>query len=135
MIKDKRNPIQQDESMWKGAPTISFLKANELRDKMTLSERQLWSELEKNKLLGVKFRRQHPIGVYIVDFYAHKLKLIIELDGKYHQNKKQQILDDERTIFLEFNGLKVIRFKNEEILENMETVIQRIENEISSLIK
>ncbi|HCE54174.1 MAG: hypothetical protein APF83_03500 [Lutibacter sp. BRH_c52] len=121
--------------MWKGAPTISFLKANELRDKMTLSERQLWSELEKNKLLGIKFRRQHPIGVYIVDFYAHKLKLIIELDGKYHQNKKQQILDDERTIFLEFNGLKVIRFKNEEILENMETVIQRIENEISSLIK
>jgi len=135
MVKDKRNPIQQDGSMWKGAPTISFLKANELRDKMTLSERQLWSELEKNKLLGVKFRRQHPIGVYIVDFYAHKLKLIIELDGKYHQNKKQQILDDERTIFLEFNGLKVIRFKNEEILENMETVIQRIENEISSLIK
>jgi len=135
MVKDKRNPIQQDGSMWKGAPTISFLKANELRDKMTLSERQLWSELEKNKLLGIKFRRQHPIGVYIVDFYAHKLKLIIELDGKYHQNKKQQILDDERTIFLEFNGLKVIRFKNEEILENMETVIQRIENEISSLIK
>jgi len=87
MVKDKRNPIQQDGSMWKGAPTISFLKANELRDKMTLSERQLWSELEKNKLLGVKFRRQHPIGVYIVDFYAHKLKLIIELDGKYHQNK------------------------------------------------
>jgi very-short-patch-repair endonuclease len=135
MVKDKRNPIQQDGSMWKGAPTISFLKAKELRDKMTLSERLLWAELDKNKLLDVKFRRQHPIGIYIVDFYAHKFKLIIELDGKYHQNKKQQILDDERTIFLEFNGLKVIRFKNEEILENMETVIQRIENEISSLIK
>ncbi len=135
MAKEKTNPIQYDESMWKGAPTSSFLKAKELRDKMTIAERLLWTELEKNKLLGVKFRRQHPIGIYIVDFYAHKFKLIIELDGKYHQNMKQQILDDERTIFLEFNGLKVIRFKNEEILDNIETVIQKIKNEISSNIK
>ncbi len=135
MANEKRNPIQNEDSMWKGASSSSFLKAKGLRDKMTLSEKALWEELEKNNLMGIKFRRQHPIGIYIVDFYSHKLKLIIELDGKYHQNKKQQILDDERTTFLEFNGLKVLRFKNEEILENMETVIQRIENEISSLIK
>ena len=135
MAKEKKNPNQHDVSMWKGAPTSIFLKAKELRNQMTLSERQLWSELEKNKLLGVKFRRQHPIGIYIVDFYAHKFKLIIELDGKYHQNKKQQILDNERTAFLEFNGLKVIRFKNDEILENLATVIQRIKNEISSNLK
>ncbi len=131
MAKEKRNPIQHEDSMWKGAMSSGFLKAKELRDKMTLSEKALWKVLEKNKILGVKFRRQHPIGVYIVDFYAHKFKLIIELDGKYHQNKKQQILDDERTAFLEFNGLKVIRFNNEEILENLETVIQKIKNEIS----
>ncbi len=135
MAKEKKNPNQHDVSMWKGAPTSIFLKAKELRNQMTLSERQLWSELEKNKLLGVKFRRQHPIGIYIVDFYAHKFKLIIELDGKYHQNKKQQILDNERTAFLEFNGLKVIRFKNDEILENLATVIQRIKNEVSSNLK
>ena len=135
MAKEKKNPNQHDVSMWKGAPTSIFLKAKELRNQMTLSERQLWSELEKNKLLGVKFRRQHPIGIYIVDFYAHKFKLIIELDGKYHQNKKQQILDKERTTFLEFNGLKVIRFKNDEILENLATVIQRIKNEVSSNLK
>ncbi len=135
MAKEKKNPNQHDVSMWTGAPTSIFLKAKELRNQMTLSERQLWSELEKNKLLGVKFRRQHPIGIYIVDFYAHKFKLIVELDGKYHQNKKQQILDNERTAFLEFNGLKVIRFKNDEILENLATVIQRIKNEISSNLK
>ena len=135
MAKEKKNPNQHDVSMWKGAPTSIFLKAKELRNQMTLSERQLWSELEKNKLLGVKFRRQHPIGIYIVDFYAHKFKLIIELDGKYHQNKKQQILDNERTAFLEFNGLKVIRFRNDEILENLATVIQRIKNEVSSNLK
>ncbi len=135
MAKEKKNPNQHDISMWKGAPTSSFLKAKELRNQMTISERQLWSELEKNKLLGIKFRRQHPIGIYIVDFYAHKFKLIIELDGKYHQNKKQQILDKERTAFLEFNGLKVIRFKNDEIMENLATVIERIKNEVSSNIK
>ena len=135
MANVKRDPIQHEDSMWKGASSSGFLKAKELRDKMTIAEKALWAELEKNKLCGVKFRRQHPIGVYIVDFYAHKLKLIIELDGKYHQNKKQQILDDERTAFLEFNGLKVIRFNNEEILENMETIIQKIKNEISSHIK
>src|SRR3990172_9586899 len=100
MAKEKKNPTQHDIGMWKGAPTSGFLKAKELRNQMTISERQLWSELEKNKLLGVKFRRQHPIGIYIVDFYAHKFKLIIELDGKYHLNKKQQILDKERTAFL-----------------------------------
>ena len=132
MAKAKRNSMQHEDNMWKGASPSCFLKAKELRDKMTLSEKALWKELEKNKLMDVNFRRQHPIGIYIVDFYAHKLKLIIELDGKYHQNKKQQILDDERTIFLEFNGLKVIRFKNEEILENLEIVIQKIKKEISS---
>jgi very-short-patch-repair endonuclease len=135
MANGKRNPIQHEDSMWKGASSSGFLKAKELRDKMTLSEKVLWQELDKNKLMGIKFRRQHPIGIYIVDFYAHKLKLIIELDGKYHQNKKQQILDDERTTFLEFNGLKVIRFKNEEILENLETVVQKVKDEISSQIK
>ncbi|MHB1196560.1 MAG: endonuclease domain-containing protein [Lutibacter sp.] len=135
MAKAKRNSMQHEDNMWKGASPSGFLKAKELREKMTLSEKILWKELDNNKLLDVKFRRQHPIGIYIVDFYAHKLKLIIELDGKYHQNKKQQILDDERTTFLEFNGLKVIRFKNEEILENLSTVIQKIKKEISSQIK
>ena len=135
MVKEKRNPDQHNESMWKGAPISGFLKAKELRNQMTIPEKKLWSALEKNKLLGIKFRRQHPIGIYIVDFYAHKLKLIIELDGKYHQNKKQQILDKERTAFLEFNGLKIIRFSNNEILENLSTVIERIKNEVSSNLK
>ena len=132
MAKAKRNSMQHEDNMWKGASPSGFLKAKELKDKMTLSEKALWEKLDKNILMGIKFRRQHPIGIYIVDFYAHKLKLIIELDGKYHQNKKQQILDDERTTFLEFNGLKVLRFKNEEILENLEIVIQKIKKEISS---
>jgi len=130
MSKRKRNEIQLEESMWKGATASEFLKAKELRNKLTTSEKLLGDELKENKLLGYKFRGQHPIGIYIVDFYAHKLKLVIEVDGKHHLNYDQKIWDKERTEFLEFNGLKVLRFTNEEVLENIEFVIQKIKNEI-----
>ena len=130
MVKGKRNNIQHQESMWKGAPATGFLKAIELRDHMTLPEKILWEELGEKKCLGYKFRRQHPIGIYIVDFYAHKLKLVIEVDGKYHENPEQIKLDKERTSFLEFNGLKVLRFSNEEVLENIKSVIQKIRKEV-----
>ena len=67
-----------------------------------------------NKILGLKFKRQHPISLYIADFNCHKLKLIIEIDGGYHFTKKQIIKDEERTEILNSNALEIIRFKNEE---------------------
>jgi very-short-patch-repair endonuclease len=73
-----------DEGMWKGAPESSFAKAKALRKDETQAEKILWAKLRNNQLKGYKFRRQHPIGLYIVDFYCHQLKLVIEIDGDYH---------------------------------------------------
>lgn len=122
-----KNPFH-DESMWKGASPIIFSRAKRLRENMTVTEIILWEELKKKKLLGYKFRRQHPISNYIVDFYCHKLKLVIEVDGGYHNHFKQRELDKKRTEIIEFQGLKVIRFTNEEIAENLSTVIKEIKS-------
>ena len=72
---------------------MSFEKAKALRMRETKSEKILWDKLKNNQLDGLKFRRQHPISLYIADFYCHKFKLIIELDGKYHEEKEQKIID------------------------------------------
>ena len=101
---------------------------------MTNAEQILWSELKENKLLGYKFRRQHPIGFYIVDFYCHKLKLIIEVDGNYHNLKEQILYDKERTRFLNFNGLRIIRFKNIDVEHNIGKVLNDIKREIELII-
>ena len=130
MKKDKKNDNQQDDSMWKGAPAELFLKAKELRDRMTTAEQILWEAVKGNKLNGQKFRRQHPIGLYIVDFYNHKNKLVIELDGGYHENEEQKIKDVEREKNLNFNGLKVIRFKNELVINNLSFVLEKINEEL-----
>lgn len=115
-----------NEGMWKGAPQSSFLKAQFLRKNETESEKILWGKLRNNQVKGYKFRRQHPIGLYIADFYCHKLKLIIEVDGEYHNLPEQIEKDKERTQILESNGLKVIRFNNHEIHENVDKIISEI---------
>jgi len=78
--------LNHDESMWKGAPANSFLLAKRLRGRMTQAEILLWEKLKNKQFKGCKFRRQHPIHQFVVDFYCHKLKLIIEIDGKYHDS-------------------------------------------------
>ena len=115
------------EGMWKGAPTSIFGKAKDLRKTETEAEKLLWKNLTNNQLGGFKFRRQHPISLYIADFYCHKLKLIIEIDGGYHFTKKQIPKDEERTKILEFNGVNVIRFSNDEVLSNIDNVLNEIE--------
>ena len=117
--------------MWKGASPKIFGNAKALRDKMTPSEKLLWEELRGKKFMGLKFRRQHPVLVYIADFYCHSLKLIIEIDGGYHLGFLQMEKDLERTKDLEFNGLKVIRFTNDEV----ENDIQKVLAEIGECVK
>jgi len=97
-------------------------KAGELRKELTPAERKLWAILRGNKLNGVKFRRQHAIGNYIVDFVSIKKKLIIELDGSQHL--EQTGYDEERTRYLESRGYQVIRFWNDQIEKEMDGVIQ-----------
>jgi very-short-patch-repair endonuclease len=103
-----------------------FLMQKKMRDNATEAEEHLWFELRNNQLDGYKFRRQHPLSIYIADFYCHKLKLVIEIDGGYHQTEEQLRLDAERTTDIKFQGLKVIRFTNEEVLLKLPEVINKI---------
>ena len=123
----KKLTTNYDDGMWKCAPASSFGKATVLRNNETDAEKLLWEKLRNNNLGGFKFRRQHPISLYIADFYCHKLKLIIEVDGEYHYTKDQIPKDEERTKILEFNGIRVIRFCNDEILSNIEKALKEIE--------
>ena len=129
---NKKHPYY-DKSMWKGASAQIFARARVLRESMTEAEKLLWEELKGNKLDGYKFRRQHPIHKFIADFYCHKLKLVIELDGKYHTSPEQKILDSEREELLTFQKIKVIRFTNDEVLNNIDNVIQEIRGIIPDL--
>ena len=110
-----------------GAPAILFEYAKQLRaEKSTKAEKALWKKLRLKKLRGFRFRFQHPIGNYIADFYCHEKKLIIEIDGGYHFKKEQKELDEMRTEWLNEKGMKVIRFKNEDVLNNIEPVLKEI---------
>lgn len=97
-----------------------------LRKNMTTQERILWQFLRKKSINGLKFRRQYPIGNYIVDFICNEKKLIIEVDGGQHNKDKNIIYDEERTKYLETKGYKVIRFWNYDIDNNIEGVYQKI---------
>jgi len=108
-------------------PEDLLKKARNLRKKQTKSEDVLWQLLRRKQLSGAKFRRQHPIkeGI-ILDFYCHAAKLAIEIDGGYHDTEAQKARDAERTQILNEMGIRVIRFRNEKVLENTETVLEEI---------
>ena len=112
--------------MFYGADRIIFGRAKELRNKLTDAEILLWERFLKGKPENYKFRRQHPLGLYIADFYCHKLKLVIEVDGKIHERIDIALNDKERQKNIEANGIVVMRFTNDEILKQLDTVIERI---------
>ena len=112
---------QEYLGMHAGAKPEIFRFAEKLREKMTEEEKELWKFL-RLKPEGFKFRRQHPFGSYILDFYCHKAKLAIEIDGKYHELPAQKKLDKARTIEIENRGIKEIRFTNEEVMNQFEVV-------------
>lgn len=101
-------------------------KAKEMRNKPTEAEALLWDVLSGKKLDNAKFRRQHIIGKYIVDFVCMKTNLIIEVDGPIHDLPENQERDLERTSWLENEGYRVIRFKNDEVLSNLASVLEKI---------
>ncbi|TRX04663.1 endonuclease domain-containing protein [Flavobacterium gawalongense] len=112
--------------MWKGASPQIFLNAKKLRENPTEAEEKLWLAVKNNQIEGYKFRRQHPLSIYVADFYCHALKLVIEIDGGYHLDEEQRLLDEKRTSDIEFQGSKVIRFTNEEIMLKLPEVIDKI---------
>jgi len=107
-----------------GASLNIKVKAKELRKNQTEQEKVLWKRLRNRQQGGKHFRRQHPYNIYILDFYCFESSLAIEIDGEIHLKQKEY--DLERTRFLESSGLKVLRFRNEEIEKRIEWVIKEI---------
>ena len=115
--------------MFLGADKVIFQRAEALRKNQTRTELILWDYL-KQKPLGYKFRRQHPLGIYISDFYCHPLKLVIEVDGGVHQEEEVAMYDVERQKNLEAAGLRFLRFTDKQVLYELEAIITTIENDI-----
>lgn len=102
-----------------------------LRHNMTDAEILLWSKIKNKQLAGYRFRRQHSIGPYIADFYCPKLKLVIELDGGQHNLEENIAYDKERTAYLNALNIKVIRYWNNEVLNNINGVLEDLINKIT----
>jgi very-short-patch-repair endonuclease len=100
------------------------LLAREMRAQQTAAEAHLWQHIRKDQILGFKFRRQHTIDRFIVDFYCTKAHLVIEVDGSSHDEQLEN--DQLRTEFLESRGLRVLRFTNGEVLKQIDAVIECI---------
>jgi very-short-patch-repair endonuclease len=95
-----------------------------LRNNSTMAEVKLWNELKGRKAGGLKFRRQQGVGTYILDFYCPELKLGVELDGNSHEMKQEY--DKERTLFLNSQGIEVLRFTNVQVLSHVTSVVNEI---------
>jgi len=109
-----------------GAGAAIFKKAKELRDSPTRAEALLWEKIRRNQLSGFKFRRQHPIANFIADFYCHEVRLVVELDGRMHHKIEQKDYDKGREHELRTFAIKVLRFKNEEVINDIELVVSKI---------
>ena len=121
-----------EDRAWGKVPTKHFGQARELRKEMTSAERMLWKQI-RNRQLGVKFRKQHPIGPYITDFYTRDVGLIIEVDGDTHFTTDAKAYDAIRTDYLRQLGLTVLRFTNLEVFHQLDGVMKRIHQAISAV--
>ena len=128
-----KNPYKKG-GMFEGASFLLFEKAKQLRNKMTVAEEVLWVHLKKG-ISGYKFRRQHPVGSYITDFFCYKVKLIIEIDGSIHNNDDTRNNDITRQNDLEKMGYTVIRFSNVEVYKQADIVLNKISEIVNNIIK
>jgi len=101
--------------------------ARDLRGRSTLAEQTLWKAVRGRRLAGLKFRRQHPVGGYVADFYCDAARMIVELDGGVHDDPEQVLRDGQRRCSLEASGFFVIRFRNEVGLTRLTEVLEEIE--------
>jgi very-short-patch-repair endonuclease len=106
-------------------------RRKELRANQTLAEEKLWEFISNRKLNGFKFYRQYSIGGYILDFYCPKIRLGVELDGSGHKEKEMAIFDKERTRELEASNIRILRFWNSEVMNNVEMVLEKISQKIN----
>jgi very-short-patch-repair endonuclease len=112
--------------MYFRAKRVTLETARLLRENMTDSEKLLWEQLKGKQVLGLRFRRQHPIDISIADFYYHEARLVIEIDGEVHKEKVEY--DDGREAEIEKYDIRVIRFSNDEIIHDLDNVINKIKD-------
>ena len=120
--------------MFDGANYLVFELAKDLRRNMTDAENVLWMNL-KQGIRGLKFRRQHPINIYIADFYCHKVKLIVEADGTIHNKPEIKEYDEKREKDLVDSGCYILRFSNKQIMNDISTVLLKIESTVDFLLQ
>jgi very-short-patch-repair endonuclease len=125
--------IELEESMYYGAKPETLAATKILRENMTTCEKLLWERLKLKQICGLRFRRQHPIDFFIADFYCHEARLVIEIDGDIHNQKKEY--DDGRSAEMEKYSIKVIRFTNSDVENKIEEVVKGIENEVKKRIQ
>jgi very-short-patch-repair endonuclease len=101
-----------------------------LRHTLTTPEARLWVHLQRRQLDGWKFRRQHSIDRYIVDFYCPAARLAVEIDGTAHDSVAANVYDDRRSEFLASSGVRVIRFMNDDVIRNLQGVLESIRMEL-----
>lgn len=105
---------------------VSVQQARALRQASTTAEQLLWRHLRNRQLAGAKFRRQHPLGPYILDFVCLEQGLVIELDGGQHADLQAQAYDQQRSAWLQQQGLRVLRFWNHEVVQQTNEVLARV---------
>jgi len=116
-----------------GAKREIFENAKELRKNQTEAEKALWEVLRSRRCGGLKFRRQHPVKEFILDFYCHQYLLGIEVDGSVHENDEAKEYDLNRSAELESLGIIILRFKNEEVLTHLSKVVTAIQHKVMQL--
>ena len=114
------------------APKITIQRARELRRRLTLPEVILWQALRGRRLDGIRFRRQHPVGPYILDFYCEDAKLAVEVDGSGHEHPDQWRHDGRRTEWLGLRGIAVMRIAARDVLGNLEGVLARLKDRVQN---
>jgi len=110
-------------------------KARRLRKNMTDSERMLWSHLRGKQILNIQFYRQKPIGKYIVDFYAPRTKLVVEVDGSQHKEEIHAVKDVRRDEYLSECGLNVLRFNCRKVIKEIDAVLEIIRRTMLERLK
>jgi very-short-patch-repair endonuclease len=129
MDQDKKD---YSGNLHKDAWFSTYRNARELRHTETQAEKKLWPHLRNRQLKGKKFRRQHALDKYVLDFYCHECKLSVELDGEIHNEKMNRQYDEARTSTLNDFGIMVIRFRNEEVMNDVEKVLKKIAEYLTS---
>ena len=119
------------DHLHKGARASTHQNARELRSNETEAEKKIWTLIRNRQLKGKKFRRQHAFSEYVLDFYCHECKLAVELDGGIHQRKENKEYDSTRTQVLNMYGINVLRFWNDEVMNDTTKVLEKIANHLS----